>query len=140
MAMRNNSGTRDGRTTLLPSGTQDFFKKRGIELAGCALAVLAFALLIACLTYHPQDPSWNDATGGVVRNLLGPFGSYSADVMMQSLGLAALLAPLVLFAWGWRLLRERELPTRWWWRLARSEEHTSELQSLMRTSYAVFLL
>src|SRR3546814_11365975 len=76
MAMRSNSGTRDGRTTLLPSGTQDFFEKRGIELAGCALAVLAFALLIACLTYHPQDPSWNDATGGVVRNLLGPFGSY----------------------------------------------------------------
>src|SRR3546814_5394568 len=94
MAMRSNSGTRDGRTTLLPSGTQDFFKKRGIELAGCALAVLAFALLIACLTYHPQDPSWNDATGGVVRNLLGP----------------------------------------------RSEEHTSELQSLMRISYAVFCL
>src|SRR3546814_15060604 len=62
--------------------------------------------------------SWTDATGGVVRNLLGPFGSYSADVMMQSLGLAALLAPLVLFACGWRLLRERELPTRWWWRLA----------------------
>src|SRR3546814_15836896 len=38
--------------------------------------------------------------------------------MRQSLGLAALLAPLVVFAWGWRLLRERLLPTRWWWRLA----------------------
>jgi hypothetical protein len=118
MAMRSNSGTRDGRTTLLPSGTQDFFKRRGIELAGLALAVFAFALLIACLTYNPQDPSWNDATGRAVSNPLGHFGSYSADVMMQSLGLAALLTPLVLFAWGWRLLRERLLPTRWWWRLA----------------------
>jgi S-DNA-T family DNA segregation ATPase FtsK/SpoIIIE len=118
MAMRSNSGTRDGRTTLLPSGTRDFFKKRGIELAGCALAVLAFSLLIACLTYNPQDPSLNDATGGPVSNPLGPFGSYSADVMMQSLGMAALLAPLVIFAWGWRLLRERQLPSRWWWRLA----------------------
>jgi DNA segregation ATPase FtsK/SpoIIIE, S-DNA-T family len=118
MAMRSNSGTRDGRTTLLPSGTQDFFKRRGIELAGLALAVFAFALLIACLTYNPQDPSWNDATGRAVSNPLGHFGSYSADVMMQSLGLAALLTPLVLFAWGWRLLRERLLPARWWWRLA----------------------
>src|SRR3546814_5849898 len=27
-----------------------------------------------------------------------------------------------------------------WWRRARSEEHTSELQSLMRISYAVFCL
>jgi S-DNA-T family DNA segregation ATPase FtsK/SpoIIIE len=118
MAMRSNSGTREGRTTLLPSGTQDFFKRRGIELAGLVLAVFAFALLIACLTYNPQDPSWNDATGGTVSNPLGRFGSYSADIMMQSLGLAALLAPLVLFAWGWRLLRERQLPARWWWRLA----------------------
>src|SRR3546814_8359251 len=28
----------------------------------------------------------------------------------------------------------------WWIRLLRSEEHTSELQSLMRISYAVFCL
>ncbi len=118
MAMRSNSSTREGRTTLLPSGTSEFFKKRAIEAGGGALVVLAFALLIACLTYNPQDPSWNDSTAGPVANPLGVFGSYSADVMMQSLGLAALLLPLVLFAWGWRLLRERHLPTRWWWRLA----------------------
>jgi S-DNA-T family DNA segregation ATPase FtsK/SpoIIIE len=118
MAMRSNSGTREGRTTVLPSGTQDFFRRRGIELAGLALAVFAFVLLVACLTYNPQDPSWNDATGGAVSNPFGLFGSYSADLMMQSLGMAALLAPLVLFAWGWRLLRERQLPPRWWWRLA----------------------
>jgi DNA segregation ATPase FtsK/SpoIIIE, S-DNA-T family len=118
MAIRSNSTARDGRTTLLPSGTQDFFRRRGIELAGLVLAVFAFALLIACLTYNPQDPSWNDSTGGAATNPLGLFGSYSADVMMQSLGMAALLAPLVLFAWGWRLLRERQLPNRWWWRLA----------------------
>src|SRR3546814_6932993 len=31
----------------------------------------------------------------------------------------------------------RKLP---WWRRSRSEEHTSELQSLMRISYAVFCL
>src|SRR3546814_3769081 len=28
----------------------------------------------------------------------------------------------------------------WWWRAGRSEEHTSELQSLMLLSYAVFCL
>src|SRR3546814_6929540 len=33
-----------------------------------------------------------------------------------------------------------ELKKRGHWRLARSEEHTSELQSLMRISYAVFCL
>ncbi len=118
MALRSNTSAREGRTTLLPSGTQAFFRRRAIELGGGVLAVFACALLIACLTYNPQDPSWNDATGRAATNPLGLFGSYSADVMMQSLGMAALLAPLVLFAWGWRLIRERRLPTRWWWRLA----------------------
>ncbi|MEO3427890.1 DNA translocase FtsK 4TM domain-containing protein [Pelagibius sp. CAU 1746] len=118
MVLRSNSSPREGRTTLLPSGTNEFFRKRAIELGGGILSVFAFALLLACLTYDPRDPSWNDSTGGAVSNPLGVFGSYSADVMMQSLGMAALLAPLVLFAWGWRLLRERRLPTRWWWRLA----------------------
>src|SRR3546814_4083130 len=37
-----------------------------------------------------------------------------------------------------RLHRQRERPPRW--RRHRSEEHTSELQSLMRISYAVFCL
>ncbi|WP_205944808.1 DNA translocase FtsK [Pelagibius litoralis] len=117
-----NAGTREGRPPLLPSGTGAFFRKRAIELAGALLAFFAFAVFVACLTYNPQDPSWNDAVGGIdntpVSNPLGLFGSHTADIMMQSLGVAALLAPLVLFAWGWRLLRERQLPSRWWWRLA----------------------
>src|SRR3546814_2896092 len=44
-----------------------------------------------------------------------------------------------------RLQSSRQGPPRRWrmdrqWRMARSEEHTSELQSLMRISYAVFCL
>src|SRR3546814_8716793 len=34
----------------------------------------------------------------------------------------------------------RRCPACWWCRYRRSEEHTSELQSLMRISYAVFCL
>src|SRR3546814_2061206 len=45
-------------------------------------------------------------------------------------------APL---AWQEPILSRRETPlSGWGW--ARSEEHTSELQSLMRISYAVFCL
>src|SRR3546814_4061537 len=52
---------------------------------------------------------------------------------------------LVLSRWQWRDLRARHLNTGFqstkhaaW--SGRSEEHTSELQSLMRNSYAVFCL
>src|SRR3546814_4537125 len=45
--------------------------------------------------------------------------------------------PCLLLTASWLPLgRERPLP----WYRARSEEHTSELQSLMRISYAVFCL
>src|SRR3546814_6769204 len=48
----------------------------------------------------------------------------------------ALLA-LPLLAWAWR---QRRLRRSAWRGAVRSEEHTSELQSLMRISYAVFCL
>src|SRR3546814_1345731 len=53
-------------------------------------------------------------------------------------GIRFLVAGSVLFT----VLRLRgvPMPTRRQWRNSRSEEHTSELQSLMRISYAVFCL
>src|SRR3546814_4522704 len=51
-------------------------------------------------------------------------------VVMRALAGAALLAPLLVL----ELRRRPVLPA------LRSEEHTSELQSLMRISYAVFCL
>src|SRR3546814_5483922 len=50
------------------------------------------------------------------------------------------LAPLKLDAARFRTLVEPLDESQWTARGARSEEHTSELQLLMRTSYAVFCL
>src|SRR3546814_1319995 len=71
---------------------------------------------------------------------------------MRTLGLGVGMLPIasVLYAndasaWAWGLLLFNGLawPHVAWWlarRSHRSEEHTSELQSLMRISYAVFCL
>jgi len=101
---------------FLPSGTGEFFRKRLIETCGLALFALAVAILLACLTFSPTDPSFNRAAEGPTANLLGPAGAHSADLLLQSLGLAALILPLVLAGWGWRLTRRRLLG-RWWLRL-----------------------
>jgi S-DNA-T family DNA segregation ATPase FtsK/SpoIIIE len=71
---------------------------------------------VACLTFSPTDPSFNRAAEGPTANLLGPAGAHGADLLLQSLGLAALILPLVLAGWGWRLTRRRLLG-RWWLRL-----------------------
>src|SRR3546814_4798855 len=62
---------------------------------------------------------------------------YSADAGIPELrtALAASLAPL-----GARVDPDREIIITAGGNQARSEEHTSELQSLMRNSYAVFCL
>ena len=100
----------------MPSGTGEFFRKRLIETCGLALFALAVAILLACLTFSPTDPSFNRAAEGPTANLLGPAGAHGADLLLQSLGLAALILPLVLAGWGWRLTR-RHLLGRWWLRL-----------------------
>ena len=117
MAIRNGTVTRDlpGRQADLPGGGG--MARRGlVVLAGLALVGLAVALLLACLGYHPGDPSWNTATGGAAKNLLGRPGAVAADLALQNLGLAALLLPLPLMGWGWRLLRDGRL-SGWWLRL-----------------------
>ena len=117
MAIRNGTVTRDvpNRQADLPGGIG--LARRGlVVLAGLSLVGLALALLLACLGYDPGDPSLNTATGGPVKNLLGRPGAVAADLSLRNLGLAALLPPLLLMGWGWRLLRDRRLPG-WWLRL-----------------------
>src|SRR3546814_7904356 len=65
--------------------------------------------------------------------------------LLLVIGLRTAMGEEAFAAWGWRvpfLLSIVLLAISLWIRLqlARSEEHTSELQSLMRISYAVFCL
>ena len=99
-----------GRVTpLLPAGSGAFLARRLGETAGLALAVLAGILGAALMTYSSADPSFNTAAEGEAANLIGRPGSYAADLLLQWLGLAAALPPLILAAWSWALLSHRGL-------------------------------
>ncbi len=104
---------RTPRPSLFPSGTGEFFLHRLIELIGIALLAASGAVLVACLTFDPVDPSFNRAADGPVANLLGAPGAYTADLLLQSLGPAALLLPMATAVWAWRLIRRHGL--RQWW-------------------------
>ncbi|MCC7275447.1 MAG: DNA translocase FtsK 4TM domain-containing protein [Alphaproteobacteria bacterium] len=84
-----------------------FLRRRIEELAGVALLALGAAFLLALASYDRGDPSFNRAVDAPVRNLMGRTGAYAADLLWQSVGLAALLVPIVLLAWGWRLAAHR---------------------------------
>jgi S-DNA-T family DNA segregation ATPase FtsK/SpoIIIE len=74
-----------------------------------AILLLASGLLLAlCLVsaaFYPNDPSWNSAGRAATQNWTGSIGANVAAALFQSIGLAAYLLPLLLFAAAWRRFR-----------------------------------
>ncbi|HEX8423279.1 MAG TPA: DNA translocase FtsK 4TM domain-containing protein, partial [Pyrinomonadaceae bacterium] len=63
-----------------------------------------------CLVFfNPNDPSLNSAGQQETRNLIGPVGAYVSDVMLQTVGLASYLLPLLLLLAAWRRFRTRRI-------------------------------
>jgi len=75
-------------------------------LGGYGLLVItaACAAWASLATWSVHDPSLNNATPVVPRNLLGSWGAVVADLTIQTLGLAAIILFLPLAAWGWHLV------------------------------------
>jgi len=71
---------------------------------GFVLIAGACAVWASLATWSVHDPSLNNATRVVARNLLGSWGAVTADLGIQSLGLAAIFLFLPLAAWGWHLV------------------------------------
>jgi S-DNA-T family DNA segregation ATPase FtsK/SpoIIIE len=84
-------------------------RRRAFEGAGAVLVLTSLLLTLALITYNPRDPSFDTAIDGSATNFLGHDGSYVADALVQAVGLAAYLIPVVLLGWAFRLLLQRPL-------------------------------
>ena len=86
--------------------------KRLNELIGILLIASAVLMLLALASYSPLDRSLNTAAnppmGRPAHNWIGLVGAYSADLMLQSLGVAAFLLPLLVGMLAMRWLRSRQ--------------------------------
>ena len=71
-----------------------------VKFRGVLQALLAALLLVALISWNPADPSLNAASGAAPTNWLGLNGALFADLFMQSLGLAAWPATILLVAFG----------------------------------------
>ncbi|MGC2210689.1 MAG: DNA translocase FtsK [Candidatus Korobacteraceae bacterium] len=87
--------------------------KRLNELIGILLIASAVLMLLALASYSPLDRSLNTAAnppmGRPAHNWIGLVGAYSADLMLQSLGVTAFLLPLLVGMLAMRWLRSREV-------------------------------
>jgi S-DNA-T family DNA segregation ATPase FtsK/SpoIIIE len=71
-----------------------------VKFRGVLQALLATLLLVALISWNPADPSLNAASGTAPTNWLGLNGALFTDLFMQSLGLGAWPAAILLIAFG----------------------------------------
>ncbi len=111
---RRTSSSRSRKTQekhWLPVGVKVFFARRVVDF--CAFFILALALVsaLALGSYTPGDPSLNTSSAiNEIHNWVGVYGAYFADIFIQTLGLAALVLPVVLVVWGWHIFKRVTMP------------------------------
>src|SRR6266436_5559630 len=91
----------------LPAVIREALTRRLRELAGLGLIGLSGLAAAALMTWSVQDPSLSHATSRAIRNVLGYPGAIGADLLMQILGLGAIMLILPIAVWGWRMLTHR---------------------------------
>ena len=91
----------------LPMAIREALVRRLRELAGLGLLMLAGGTAAALVTWSVQDPSLSHATSRPIRNIAGYAGAIGADLLMQILGLGAIMLILPIAVWGWRMLTHR---------------------------------
>jgi DNA segregation ATPase FtsK/SpoIIIE, S-DNA-T family len=91
----------------LPAAIRESLARRLRELAGLGLLVLSGSVAAALMTWSVQDPSLSHATSRAIRNIAGYPGAIGADLLMQILGLGAIMLILPVAVWGWRMLTHR---------------------------------
>jgi S-DNA-T family DNA segregation ATPase FtsK/SpoIIIE len=102
-----------GRTRLLPAEWRAFLQRRASEILGALALGAGAALAAALVSFDSADPSFNRAADGPVANLLGLPGAFVADLLLQTLGLAAALICAALISWGWRIVGHRGIGPLW---------------------------
>jgi S-DNA-T family DNA segregation ATPase FtsK/SpoIIIE len=91
--------------------------KRLNELIGFVCMMTAILLALSLLSYNPHDSAFNVSAASmgenVVRNWIGPVGSYTADLSFQVFGFAAFLLPVALGILGYRWFRSQPINSQW---------------------------
>jgi S-DNA-T family DNA segregation ATPase FtsK/SpoIIIE len=91
----------------LPAAIRESLARRLRELTGLGLLALSGVVAAALMTWSVQDPSLSHATSRAIHNIAGYPGAIGADLLMQILGLGAIMLILPVAIWGWRMLTHR---------------------------------
>ncbi len=86
----------------------NFAIKRLAEVFGILIFATGTLLLIALITYSPEDPNFVFPENKEIKNLLGFQGSFISDLFFQSVGLISYLISFSLILTGINIFRFKE--------------------------------
>ena len=86
----------------------NFAIKRLAEIFGIIIFAAGTMLLIALITYSPEDPNFIFPDNTEIKNLLGFQGSFVSDLFFQSVGLISYLISFSFIITGINILRIKE--------------------------------
>ena len=86
----------------------NFVIKRLAEIFGFFIFISGILLLIALITYSPEDPNFIFPENTGIKNLLGFQGSFLSDLFFQSVGLISYLISITLILTGINIFRLKE--------------------------------
>ncbi|MDC3121059.1 DNA translocase FtsK [Candidatus Pelagibacter sp.] len=86
----------------------NFAIKRLAEIFGILIFTAGILLLIALITYSPEDPNFIFPQNKEIKNLLGFQGSFISDLFFQSVGLISYLISLTFILTGISIFRLKE--------------------------------
>ena len=78
----------------------NFTLKRLTEIFGLIVFICGLFLLIALLSYSPEDPNFIFPDNTEIKNLFGFYGSFISDLFVQSVGMIAFLISLSFMITG----------------------------------------
>ena len=86
----------------------NFAIKRIAEIFGIIIFLAGLTLLMALVTYSPDDPNFIFPENTQIKNLLGFQGSFISDLFFQSIGLAAYLVSFTFLITGINIFKTKE--------------------------------
>ena len=90
-----------------------FFKKRILEIIGVILFITSFLLFTSILSFNVNDPSFSHLSDNAPHNILGKYGAYSSDVLLNLFGAATVIIFLIGFAWASQLFFKKRITYLW---------------------------
>lgn len=99
------------KKSFLPLSAKNYLHQRTIDIGGLLLMGVGAGILFMLATYHAADPSLNTVTNNIPKNIFGTAGSYTADFLLQTMGLSAIVMGSILLNLGWRIFRRQQTHT-----------------------------